>query len=1028
MGAQHGWNRWVSVTVVLALFASIAVWWFRSDEATGIGPTLGDVPPVGVVVALTRPGGGHAPAMVGFEAALDVEVVSEEPIRGIEVWAGDRVLAAVTLDGDQRSTTRRLTFAPTVVGHLVFVARAVDQSGRVGQSAALRLAVTDPYAPAIMTSVAAIEGESLADVAARTGADLEVVRAMNPALPAEGALPVDARVDVAVLGPVLDGPLPPEAIPPELRDLAPSGADEEPGGDPAEVSQATPDGPQLRTSVDGCQLTVSAVGVSSDADGLAVHLLGPNTDHFTIVATIPTDGTWEALLGPGDHTVAVSAYSDHGHVWSAPANVTLPDRCRGEHDGEVDLADGRLTGGAAADLAYLYVSVDGDTWRRVPEHPWDFVPRTGDHFDFARYLPDFVGQTLELDAWGWLGSELVHIGRGSVTVPFDLDLNVVTGASQAVWLGWIDEDAGDGRLRSEVRVTEPAELTFSWSTGIADVDRATWQVTSSPPDGDSIEPADLLAEGELEGAAGEFTIDFVRLPKPWPEPLGSPTDASEDVGADAVDFLPEQYYVRVVPFAGDRYVGRSSSPVSVTVGRSLSEIFADLDLGPREFEMTLQVDPPRAPNLWRTYCFQLVGWDADKVDQRAFAAARDTASPMGLTGPAFGYYIYLTLQHAFGPDIPLCSGSCYEVGSSRISLGGGGCDRSSPLEQIGSAFVSVFVALWDDMIVFAFNELKAFVVETIAEFGGCNLLVGAVGGAVGDVSQEQAKAWCETAANAVVTAVMAAYGIPPTLPTSSDLIEAAKGDLTALAVEYAKSLGVPCDELGDASAAGGVAGQDIPTCEELMRDLIDEFQDAVNDQFRHQAAAFGVGFPPGAVVVPHPDGQIKPARVKVLVEPTPEPYETCPVMLLSHASWVPGPDDLVTVTTTNPWRPRDGATSTLLAEANVGYRVRFPPARFSGAPFLPVTRQLPARGEEVLVGIPGNLRQVTGASMRMFETGWYPPVSVEVARYAVGGTDWRAREIPYHSLLLHPGGAFEVLALSSCAGVAKASVTVPGLP
>ena len=95
------------------------------------------------------------------------------------------------------------------------------------------------------------------------------------------------------------------------------------------------------------------------------------------------------------------------------------------------------------------------------------------------------------------------------------------------------------------------------------------------------------------------------------------------------------------------------------------------------------------------------------------------------------------------------------------------------------------------------------------------------------------------------------------------------------------------------------------------------------------------------------------------------------------------------------------------------------------------------RGDEVTIGRtfldPGE--RSTGAEVRIFEPGWFTPIEVQVPTGAqfYGGapsdpTAWRDDELPYHSLLLHEGATFTVTALSSCAGVATASATVPGLP
>jgi hypothetical protein len=1012
-----GW-RWVAATVTLAVIASLVVWQVREDEPLPAG-RIATVPPVGIAVMLSRPGGGTAPAVVGVPVPLDVEIAATAGVTAIELWAGSE-LVATARPADPLQTHHRLSFVPEATGHLTLLARAVDADERAGQSPALRLPVAEPYAPWVVVTATADGGETLATIAERHDVDVTVAAGVNPTVPADGPVPAGTVVSLPRPAPELDRPLEPEMIPATLRRVTGTTAEDV----PAPAATLLPSGPAIEVDVHGCELDVSLGVLPEDADGVALHLLGPKDRHHTVVATFERPGTWTGRLGPGSHVITASAYDDGGHAWSAPVAVELPAGCGAEHAGEVRLVDGELSGGADADAAYLYVSADGGGWQRVPDDPRVFAPRTGDSFDLSPYLSDLDGQELELDAWGWRGAELVHIGTGRVTVPAQLDLNAIVGAGQGIWLSWVDDTSDAEVLRPAARAVEARELTFQWSTARSDVTRAVWQVSTSPADATVLEPAGLLDEGELDGSDGRFTLDV------------APLLAELSAEADSVQHLaPRTVHLRVVGYAGDRPVGAASPPLPVTIGPSLAELTAIVESEPRTFELDLHVTPPRAPHLSRMYCFQLVGWDPDEVDAAALERARGAGSASDLIGDlnAFSYHLFLSVTSALGQDIPLCAGACYTVGGSRISFGGDACDTSNPLEQLGESVGDLVLTLWDDVIVYAFTELKAFVVETLAEFGGCNLLVGEIGGAVGDVSEADAQRWCESAANAVVSAVMAAYGIPPSLPTSSELIEAAKGDLVALAVATAEGLGIPCDDLEDADEAAGLAGEDVPTCEELARDLLDEFQAAVDRQFRAQAASFGIVFPPGAIVVPHPDGQVRPAIVTVTVTPTPEPDEGCPVMLLSNATWRPSGDDLVAV-------PDAGAVMTSLfgveetaseprevvAEVDVPYPVRFAPRTFEAPPFLAVTRPLPVAGEEVRVGSTFSSELVTGATVRLYESGYLPPVGVLYGSYT--GRNWTPTTIPYHALLLHEGASFTVTALSSCAGVTSRTVTVPGIP
>ncbi len=113
-----------------------------------------------------------------------------------------------------------------------------------------------------------------------------------------------------------------------------------------------------------------------------------------------------------------------------------------------------------------------------------------------------------------------------------------------------------------------------------------------------------------------------------------------------------------------------------------------------------------------------------------------------------------------------------------------------------------------------------------------------------------------------VDAYLAANGIPPTLPTSDDLLAAAEGDLKQLTFETLKELGVPCDELEYRNP------DDLSDETNLCRQMIDEIWDLSAEELdnvlsQSAAQAAGVWVPPGVSVIPHPRGQAGPAILEV---------------------------------------------------------------------------------------------------------------------------------------------------------------------
>ena len=197
--------------------------------------------------------------------------------------------------------------------------------------------------------------------------------------------------------------------------------------------------------------------------------------------------------------------------------------------------------------------------------------------------------------------------------------------------------------------------------------------------------------------------------------------------------------------------------------------------------------------------------------------------------------------------------------------------------------VEIATTLWDDVVVASFDAVKDFVVDTLVTVSGCEAIATEIGG-------DDGVAACRVLAEATVDAVLMAYGIPPNLPTTGDLIEVAKGDLEALIVELAKSYGVPCEELADASAA---TGEDI-SCEYAAGELLDELEYQLAESYRTSApSTTGLSFPPGSRVIPYPAGQTGPARFDVTITRNPEVGEVepgaCYLNTNLHSTWATGP-------------------------------------------------------------------------------------------------------------------------------------------
>ena len=171
-----------------------------------------------------------------------------------------------------------------------------------------------------------------------------------------------------------------------------------------------------------------------------------------------------------------------------------------------------------------------------------------------------------------------------------------------------------------------------------------------------------------------------------------------------------------------------------------------------------------------------------------------------------------------------------------------------------------------------------YAIDTAAEVGWCEV-TGEIKG--GDKTTQGCKQALRIGGRAVVTAVLAYYGLPAHLPTVEELEAASKGELVKLAVGAMEYYGVPCEELktdpealaalakaaGEDPAIGEAAGD---PCTALAKYLLSKIQEQV-ENYLEAGVASATGLPsvsgiPGASMKLEPKGQPTPARLDLTME------------------------------------------------------------------------------------------------------------------------------------------------------------------
>lgn len=401
----------------------------------------------------------------------------------------------------------------------------------------------------------------------------------------------------------------------------------------------------------------------------------------------------------------------------------------------------------------------------------------------------------------------------------------------------------------------PRLVTFGWTSNAPGVTHVVWQVAPYPlgtaPDLDlpwllasGIDPLDPGTDG------GTFTIDFrtflagaapaagaagwsqsqlaqlilpplvqqtpPSIPPVSPTPTGGVQQGvvkpdltvSPISGNPIVAYVPDRFYVRVIPIAGTSPSGNASGSVRL-------DVVADAGI-----EITLP-EPP--PDYSKTHTMSAVFWPPRAGDPKYEQCVLVVDTPNHSTYQFFGL--------SYTPNKTIL---CYEAPDD---------DGWSLLDAFES-FVEFVEDVWD-AVSNGTAWIKQQVVSGILAITPCKAIA--------------SDAACTALANAAVDALLISAGIPPSIPDFDTVVDGLKGDLANFVVEQ---VAAEIPAVGTACAVSDAVN--LANCQALVKDAIDKAVKEVAS-LRSDAAASsaGVVVPPGVLVIPHPDGQWQPAHFAV---------------------------------------------------------------------------------------------------------------------------------------------------------------------
>ncbi|MCB1257730.1 MAG: hypothetical protein KDB26_11530 [Microthrixaceae bacterium] len=643
--------------------------------------------------------------------------------------------------------------------------------------------------------------------------------------------------------------------------------------------------PELKVTRHDCALDITSPNASSS---LSVYQSTSGTIGFEEVGTLESSKTLNlGAVGPGTYVFVAGPVGEP--TSTTPVSIVVPQECiKTFWKGDASLVNGILTIAKpdSGDM-WIYLSVDDDPAVRVPFDTLQTFRASTSRVNIRHLLPTLKGKKLRLEVWSYKAGQdkAAKIGSGDAELPDGMNPSMLLGESTATTL----------KIKPTKAKVKDTKIKGTWSTLSERVDKVMWQVTTQPvtQSNDSLFPLGTVAFGLAPasgsgpngtGMSGSFEIPIDKVVKAEPTPLKLNTPSfgqvkdnkavsempvvakpivdanglvdlkaadqwltsSAEIAGGLADGQPiiagTTYYVRVVPLSGTTPVGGASQSL--------------------RFDGPTPTEPPEA---------------AMSIASSNFSAGR-AANPnlsacIRITDLPWSGYESGQFFSSFFPSIGTYCPGDWKVDDS--------CWAPDVLCDLWNAVVAGinFIAeigakIWDGiaMIYNGIIELAATLVAklnpyclsaAIASYGAKKL---GADKSVKDVTK-QASDLCEkiakVAAKATISAVLVAFGLPPSLPTSGQLLAMAEGDLTEFAVAYLKELGVPCDDLVvDAQTAGSItwgveqAGGEVPdgvsdgidVCRDAVKAISGEIKKAIKQQAQTQIAnATGLPLPFGPI-------------------------------------------------------------------------------------------------------------------------------------------------------------------------------------
>lgn len=885
----------VSVALLASGLTAVAV--TRPDNK-GEGVQLPSLAAEPFAVTLSAALSGSS-TIVGQPVTLGSQAIGlGHEVAALELWDGNRIVERSASNGGTS-----FTWVPLNTGAHLLHARGIAKDGKTARSAPVSVDVLALRIKVPPVVVPTTPGETGTGLAARLGVAPSRItllpRTGRAVLASSAPVPAGAVAQVAVTRSAQ--PEPSESI---VADPAPEGVGTPMGATVVpppfipgtytpekQAPLALPDlqGPTVSAESDGCEVTLKVTGTGG----------GRATVESVTAGSV---GFEKGVSRGGDGALALKGLAPGVHVWdvrtsegvSSPVSATVPETCGTANGwkGDSSLVKGVLTIPAPAKDVYVYLGVDDKPFVRIPQSHDEYLSAPTKRVDVSSLLPALGGKKVVMEVWRKVDQySSKQFGTGVLNATEGQSLQDVIGEPTAIQVKMLTPQG----LATSGTASAKGSDEFRWTASSPRVTGVFWQVLAAPltPKNTDLSAYSLVKGGfSMSTGSGSFLIDASTLPtlsgKPAAVTLGAPDlmgfkptlPGGSKPSPTTITTEPLQpavvgrFWVRVIPL-----VHTEGQLFDGPMGIASSNVVVDLPVPvkpPVTFTVaSLSLRPGAIANPGLRSCIRVTAtpWKGPAPpDFSAFGqktAAETAAAQKALSSNG----LQSVVAQAFYPyPGTYCNGDFKTAEACD--------DLFCYFEDAIGAFVDFVGTAWD-YIAAAYNGIINLAVTLFAKFNPVCLAL--------TISKSPGQGTCEQVAGVVgraaISAVLAAYGLPPSLPTSKDLVSIAQGDLGVLAVELMKQIGVPCDSLkldeaqSQALVAGGKeAGVSVPNvggkvdaCLYAATQAINAVKKQVISQTQTQVAA-AAGLPTfdvdGFLFIPEPKGHLQPTTVSVVAVPS----------------------------------------------------------------------------------------------------------------------------------------------------------------